>query len=48
MANSDLVLSIWSLSYFTSKWCRAEAHEAVIKNIPMVPRCLTGTNRRRR
>ena len=37
VAASDLVLTIWSRRYFDSKWCRAESHEAAIKNIPLLP-----------
>lgn len=37
VAASDLVLSIWSPGYFRSKWCRAEAHEASNKAIPLIP-----------
>ena len=37
VAACDLLLSVWSPSYYFSKWCRAEAHEAAIKNIPLLP-----------
>jgi serine/threonine protein kinase len=37
VAASDLVFVIWSPSYFDSKWCRHESHEAAIKNIPLLP-----------
>jgi hypothetical protein len=37
VAGVDLVLAIWSPGYFGSKWCRAEAHEAANKSIPLVP-----------
>ena len=37
VAACDLFFSVWSPGYYFSKWCRAEAHEAAIKNIPLVP-----------
>ena len=37
VAASDLAFSIWSPAYPFSKWCRHEAHEAVVKSIPLVP-----------
>ena len=47
VANSDLVLSIWSLSYFTSKWCRLRRTRRSSRTSRW-SQCLTGTNRRPR